>query len=113
MAYDSGAKTSKEYEEVFKNIFFFVMELIKQSPEKTIIVGLPAYSDKTPLHLEEAENLNSVLNTLKPFTLFQLKPVCQGEIRLAYYAGWTLSSKDREIQKQIEDWRNDVCKKTQ
>lgn len=112
MAYDSGAKSSKEYEETFKNTFFFVMELIKQSPGKTIIVGVPAYSDKTQLHREEAENLNSVLTTLKPFTPFQLKPFCRGEIRLAYYSGWTLSPKDKEIHKQIEEWKNGVCKKT-
>jgi hypothetical protein len=111
MAYDSGSKTSKEYEEVFKNTFFFVMELIKQSPGTNIIVGLPAYPDKTQLHSKETENLSLVLAVLKPFTPFQLKPFCQGEIRLAYYSGWTLSARDKEIHKQIEEWRNAVCKK--
>jgi len=112
MAYDSGAKDSSEFSEIFKNTFFFVMELIKQTPGKDIIVGLPAYQDKTKLHKLDAENLTTVLQTLKPFTPFQIKPLCNGEIKLAYYAGWTLTKKDQETHKKIEEWTHDTCKKT-
>jgi len=112
MAYDSGVKTSEEYKELFKNTFFFVMELNKQSPEKKIIVGLPAYPDKTKLHSVEKENLESILSTLKSFTPFQLKPYCKGDIRFSFYAGWTLSPKDIETHQQMKDWKNETCQKS-
>ena len=112
MAYDSGIKSSKEYGQLFKNTFFFVMELNRQSPEKKIIMGLPAYDDQTKLHRKETENLETVLAVLKPFTPFQLKPYCANEIEFAYYAGWTLSAGDIEVHKQLEDWKNNVCKKS-
>ncbi len=111
MTYDSGVKNSKEYSEVFKGALFFTIELIKQSPDKDVIIGLPAYDDKTKLHTQETENLETVLATLKPFTPFQLKSLCEGKIRFAYYAGWTLSKKDHDTHKQIEEWTNGICKK--
>lgn len=112
MAYDSGAKDTVEFSETFKNTFFFVMELVKQAPGKEIIVGLPAYQDQTKLHRVDAENLNTVLSTLIPFTPFQTKPICSGEIKLAYYAGWTITKKDLETHYKIEEWTNGVCKKS-
>lgn len=111
MAYDSGIKTAQDYGHLFKNTFFFVMELNKQYPGKKIILGLPAYDDKTHLHQKESENLEIVLSTLKPFTPFQLKPLCAGDIKLAYYAGWTLTAKDIQIHQQIEDWKTHACEK--
>lgn len=111
MAYDSGVKTTEEYGQLFKNTFFFVMELNKQYPGKKIILGLPAYDDKTHLHQKETENLEVVLSTLKPFTPFQLKPLCAGDIKLSYYAGWTLTTKDIQIHQQIEDWKTHACEK--
>lgn len=112
MVYDSGLKSQKEYSELFKNVFFFVMELVKQSPEKNIILGLPTYDDRTRLHDKEYENLETVLTTLKPFTPFQLKYYCSGQIRFAYYAGWTLSQKDQSQHQQLEEWTNEICKKS-
>jgi hypothetical protein len=111
MAYDSGASSPKDYAELFKNTFFFVMELVKQSPGKTIVVGLPAYSDQTKVHRPENENLEIVFSTLKPFTPFQLQYFCRGEVKLAYYAGWTLTPKDLKIHKLIEEWTHEICKK--
>jgi hypothetical protein len=112
MAYDSGVKTSEEYKELFKNTFFFVMELNKQSPEKKMLLGLPTYPDKTKLHSIDKENLESILSTLKSFTPFQLKPYCKGDIRFSFYAGWTLSPKDVKTYQQIKDWKNETCKKS-
>ncbi len=111
MAYDSGVKSPKDYAQLLKNTFFFIMELNKTSPEKKIILGLPAYNDKTTLHSKNIENLEMALATLRPFTTFQLKPLCEDSIRLAYYAGWTLSESDFKNHQQIEEWKNGICKK--
>ena len=111
MLYDTGLASSKDYGALFKNAFFFAMELVKLGPEKKITLGLPTYKDKTKLHQLNAENLSPIVETLKPFTPFQLKHYCLGNVRFSYYAGWTLDKTDLTNHRMIKDWKSQVCKK--
>lgn len=106
MLYDTGLGDPKAYTRLVTEAIRFALS---QTPRKSIVLGLPAYNDKTKYHHRPAENLSSALKALQTFSPEELRAVCLKKIRFAYYAGWTLVEKDRENAKNMEQWYVKTC----
>lgn len=107
MLYDTGLQDKREYAALLKNAIRFALNVSETSP---IVLGVPAYQDRTKYHQLKVENLETVLEVLKSFPPKELVPLCLKKVRLSLYAGWTLS-KELLHARKLEEWYRIVCKK--
>lgn len=108
MLYDTGLKSSAAYTTLVKEALRFSLN---KGKGKAVVLGLPAYQDKTKFHHLETENLTNVQTALETFTPQELVPLCLKKIRLSYYAGWTLFDSELQSAKKLDEWYSTVCKK--
>lgn len=106
MLYDTEIRTAEKYQALIQKALRFSLQ---NGADKQIVLGFPAYQDKTRKHLERVENLASVLNALKIFEPSDLAPLCQQRIRFSLYAGWTLGTDERTHAKKLEEWYSIAC----
>lgn len=111
MLYDSGSKTKETYAALLNYNLTTAKELLNSMTGKSILVGIPAYHDRTALHKDNFENINAFISVLKSRTLAENSPLCTGQIRMALYAGWTLSPEDRNSINELKAWLEENCKK--
>lgn len=101
MVYDTGAKSRLEYEMLVDQTKDVALRLLVGHPKKQIVLGLPAYPDRTTFHNREIENLSVAVGLL---TGSGKDWSCRKRFRFAIYGGWTMSSKDRTIAGELGRW---------
>ncbi len=111
MLYDSGLKTKDEYAAFLKQNLDTAKELLTHAPEKSVLVGIPAYHERTALHVDNIENIGAFLAVLKARSLAENSKICTGHIKMALYAGWTLSPEDRNTILELKSFLDEICKK--
>lgn len=94
MVYDTGAQTEAQYLAHFENALNAVETWKERYPQKVFTVGVPAYPDKTKLHLPQVENLSVIAKS----KLLEKFP----SARLAIYAGWTMTEKDHSVSTTVK-----------
>lgn len=103
MIYDTGAKTVDEYAPTLKAAVNFA-----GLTEKTILLGLPAYPDKTKKHRPGVENIKAVTKTLEGLPQASTA-LCRPNLRFAYYAGWTMTDAEKREAAEFQRWRRSLC----
>ncbi len=107
MNYDTGLSSTQAYKDLIKTGLDFAKTIVTQFPEKRVLMGFPAYKDRTRHHQQKVENLNEVLNTLTGVS--ESKFFCNDRIRFAHYAGWTMDGSDVKYANLIENWKKTHC----
>lgn len=111
MVYDTGSKTLQDYLKLVDYNLKEANRLLTGPIEKTILLGIPAYHDRTPLHRDVIENVSAFFAALKALKLAEVSKICSGQILLSLYAGWTLSPEDRKNIEEMKSWLMEACKK--
>lgn len=111
MLYDSGSKTKEAYASLLEYNLTAAKDILVTSSDKSVLLGIPAYHDRTALHKDNIENINAFISALKARSLADNSPICTGKIKMAFYAGWTLSPEDRNSISDLKSWLEENCKK--
>lgn len=96
MIYDTGLSTIESYRDLVRTNAELAVKLLGEFPAKSILLGLPAYPDKTKLHRPSVENLFIAREGLEKIERFPTG------LSVAVYAGWTLTGKEREQMRAIK-----------
>lgn len=108
MLYDTGITSDKDYISLVTNAVRESLALLLAHRDKTLILGLPTYHDKTKFH-QKSETLANAFSALKNFSPLELEPICAGRLQIAYYAGWTMQATERAVSNQIRGWKQAIC----
>ncbi|MBI4404823.1 MAG: hypothetical protein HY537_11710 [Deltaproteobacteria bacterium] len=109
MVYDTGLTKAFEYERLVQKSLAFARVFFERYPDKTLLLGLPAYKEKTKLHWPMVENLLTASQALEDSGADK-SLICSKQLSIAFYAGWTIDIKDRPLALRIEKWRANACK---
>ncbi len=111
MLYDSGSQNSADYLKLLTENIRLANQWASEKPEKTIYLGIPAYHERTKLHLDNFENIASFIQAGKSLLPNDVTKICTGNVALSFYAGWTLSPEDRKSIDELKKWLSETCPK--
>lgn len=108
MIYDTGAATTEQYATYVRHALGFSVKASRKYLGKSITLGLPAYTDVTLKHRKGIETVD----TAKRVFLEEersVKMLCGASLRVAYYAGWTITSEEKRTAHELSEWRRRLC----
>lgn len=106
MGYDTGFTNADQYG---KSLAAAVRFAAKYADKKEVRIGLPAYYDTNkPKHRLDVENVRVALNELRKIPDVA-KTLCHRNVRLLYYAFWTMKTEDVQAAGEFDQWLSDRC----
>jgi len=108
MLYDTGLRDKQQYREYFGRSLVLAKSWLEKYPGREILLGLPAYSDKTARHHAATENVETVLEAWKAVA-GRSGGECPRGLGLALFAAWSAKASDYENAERLFQWRRQQC----
>ena len=106
MLYDTGLDDRRDFGKVIERGVAFA----KKHPGKDVRLGLPAYYDEGRfLHRLGIESSTVAVETLRGLLPNALETLCSPEVRILYYAYWTLKREDFENARALDATLKERC----
>lgn len=109
MVYDTGARETSQYQQHLQKNLDWLLQIMPEFQDKTFVLGLPVYYDKTAKHRSSVENLQQFISVWSKQIPEARKSLCSSRLQVALYAAWTMTPEDTTFAKALKDEWN-LCR---